>query len=254
MDININNERRDKQLIFPASDSSKLVREAHTSRFKLTVADDIVMCNNRVVVPKEMQQAVLEELHAAHQGQERAMQRARQTVYWPGMTNDVRNVVKACKECQVYQPSQQREPLLQDSQRTWPGEAITVDFFSCEGREYLVITDKYSGWLEIYDFTRGVSTEDTVLRLLAWSTTIGAPNKLRSDYGPQFKSEELGVLQELGLRARSVVALPPRGKRLRGGGGQVNEKSGEEDLPVQDGEERTLLQGAPGVQEHSKER
>ncbi len=129
------------------------------NRLKLTVADGIVMCNDRVVVPKEMQQGVLEELHAAHQGQERAMQRARQMVYWPGMTNDVRNVVKTCEECQVYQPSQQREPLLQDPQPTRPGKAITVDFFSCEGREYLVITDKYSGWPEIYDFTRGVSTQ-----------------------------------------------------------------------------------------------
>ncbi len=113
-------------------------------RLKLTIADGIVMCNDRVVVPREMQQGVLQELHAAHQGQERAMQRARQTVYWPGMTNNVRNVVKACKECQVYQPSQQRESLLQDLQPTRPGEAIAADFFSCEGREYLSVMTRYS--------------------------------------------------------------------------------------------------------------
>ncbi len=50
--------------------------------------------------------------------------------------------------------------------------------------EYLVITDKYSGWPEIYDFTRGASTEDTVLRLLARSTTITAPKRLTSDNRP----------------------------------------------------------------------
>ena len=102
---------------------------------KLTIANGIVMCNDRVVVPKEMQQGVLEVLHAAHQGLERAMQRARQTVYLQGKTNDVRNVVRTCKECQVYQPSQQREPLPQDPQLTLPGEAIAVDFVSCEGRQ-----------------------------------------------------------------------------------------------------------------------
>ncbi len=118
------------------------------------------------------------------------MQRARQSVYWPGMTNDVRNVVRTCKECQVYQSSQQRELMVQDPQPFRPGEAIAVDFFSCDGREYLVIMDKYSNWPEIYDFTRGVSTEDTVLRLLALSTTIGTPSRLTSNNGPQFKSEE----------------------------------------------------------------
>ncbi len=213
------------------------LRPFWNDRLKLTVADGIVMCNDRVVVPKEMPRGVLEELHAAHQGQERAMQRARQTVYWPEMTNDVRNVVKALKECQVYQPSQQREPLLHDQQPTRPGEAIAVDFFSCEGREYLVITDKYSSWPEIYDFTRGMSTEDTVLRLLAWSMTIGAPNRLTSDNGPQFKSEEFKEY----CKRWGIEHDPSSPYHHEANGGQVDEEPGEEDLPGQDGEERTFL-------------
>ena len=62
------------------------------------------------------------------------MQRARQSVYCPGMTNDVKNIVRTCEECQVHQQSQQQEPLVRDPQPTRPGEAIAVDFFSCEGR------------------------------------------------------------------------------------------------------------------------
>ncbi len=42
----------------------------------------------------------------------------------------------------------------------------------------------------MYDFNRGVPTEDTVKKLLSWSTTLGTPNRLTSDNGPQFKSEE----------------------------------------------------------------
>ncbi len=46
----------------------------------MTVVDGIIMYNNRIVVPKELQQGVLEELYASHQGQKRAKQRDRQTV------------------------------------------------------------------------------------------------------------------------------------------------------------------------------
>ncbi len=111
-------------------------------------------------------------------------------MYWPGITKDVRNVVKTCKTCQVYQPNKQRQPLVQDPQPSQPGVVIVEDFLSCDGREYLVVMDKYSGWPEIYYFTRSVSTEDMMLRLLAWSTTIGTPNRLTSDNGLQFKSKE----------------------------------------------------------------
>ncbi len=65
-----------------------------------------------------------------------------------------------------------------------------MDFFSCEGRKYLVVPDKYSGWAEVYDFNRGVSMEDMVKKLLSWSTTLRTPNRLTSYNGLQFKSAE----------------------------------------------------------------
>ncbi len=59
------------------------------------------------------------------------------------------------------------------------------------GREYLVITDKYSGWPELFDFgKRGVNSKDVEKAISRWSMAMGIPNHLTSDNGPQFKSEE----------------------------------------------------------------
>ncbi len=44
------------------------LRAFWNDRHKLTVADGIVMCNDRIVVPRKLRQGVLEELNAAHQG------------------------------------------------------------------------------------------------------------------------------------------------------------------------------------------
>ncbi len=78
---------------------------------------------------------------------------------------------------------------MQETIPTRPGEAIAANLFSYMGREYLVITDKYSGWPELFDFgRRGVnSVEEAISR---WSMVMGVPNCLTSENGPQFKSEE----------------------------------------------------------------
>ena len=88
------------------------------------------------------------------------------------------------------QASQPREPLLQDKPATRPGEAIAADFFSQDGKEFLVITDKYSGWPDLWDCGRGVSTKTTIACISAWCSRMGVPNRMTTDNGPQFKSQE----------------------------------------------------------------
>jgi transposase InsO family protein len=137
-----------------------------------------------------MRKEILQELHVAHQGRERAMARARQCVYWPMMENDIKNTITSCKECELYKPSQQSEPLMQDTIGTRPGEAIAMDLFYQGGKDYLVITDKYTGWLDVYDMNRSTDTERVLNSLLKWSSIMGVPIRLTSDNGPQFKSLE----------------------------------------------------------------
>lgn len=55
-------------------------------RDDLTVSDDIILKSNRIFVPLELRRDILERLHANHQGMEYATKLARETVYWPGMT------------------------------------------------------------------------------------------------------------------------------------------------------------------------
>ena len=41
----------------------------------------------RLVVPIDLRKDIIENLHAAHQGEEAILARARESVYWPGITN-----------------------------------------------------------------------------------------------------------------------------------------------------------------------
>jgi hypothetical protein len=171
------------------------LREYWKVKSELTVVDGMVLYGaRRIVVPARLRRSVLEELHAAHLGRQRMLALARESVYWPGITQAIEDTVKRCDECEVNKASQAKEPLLPDEVPTRPGEAIATDLFAFNGKEYLVITDKYSGWPEVYSFPRrGVDTEDVTGMIQRWMATHGVPVRLTSDGGPQFKGEEFAT-------------------------------------------------------------
>ena len=79
------------------AEAAPQVRPFWCMRDRLTVDDGLVVCGHRLVAPRELRKSVLQSLHASHQGEVRTKRRARQTVYWPGIDQDITNVVKTCK-------------------------------------------------------------------------------------------------------------------------------------------------------------
>ncbi len=118
----------------------------------LTIWEGVALYGNRVVVPHSMRREVLADLHTLHQGQERTLAWARQCIFWPDI-NDIKQIVRQCEKWEENKASHGREPMIQDVQPKWPGEAIAADLCYLGGREYLVVVDKYSGWPET--FSRG---------------------------------------------------------------------------------------------------
>ena len=62
------------------------------------------MIGNRIIIPEELRQQTLERLHQSHQGIEKTKRRARDTVHWPGIDKDIREIIKRCNKCQELKP------------------------------------------------------------------------------------------------------------------------------------------------------
>ena len=60
---------------------------------------------NRCVIPKNMRQKILKRLHAAHSGVESCLKLAREYVFWPGITAQVKEHVRRCQTCAMTGPS-----------------------------------------------------------------------------------------------------------------------------------------------------
>ena len=64
-------------------------------RNQLTLDDDLLVYGCRLLIPAAMRQEVLRHLHESHQGLVRTKQRARLIVYWPGLDNDIDNIISS---------------------------------------------------------------------------------------------------------------------------------------------------------------
>lgn len=87
-----------------------------------------------------------------------------------------------------------------------PWERVHVDYFELEGKDYLVLVDTYSKWVneELMTSTTSAKTIDT---LRSWFAVFGLPETLVSDNGPQFTSEEMEVF--LSKNGVKHVLVPP---------------------------------------------
>ena len=81
----------------------------------MTVLDNVLVSDDRVVIPQSFRSAVLKKLHLAHPGIRRMMQLARRYFYWPAMHNDIENFVKNCYHCSQVSAAPLKEPL-----HPWP--------------------------------------------------------------------------------------------------------------------------------------
>ena len=178
------------------------------------VHDGVIMYNDRVVVPRSLRPSVVAFLHSAHQGVSMMESRARSLVFWPGMSQDIQRVRDACVVCCKNAPSQAATPAVQSYIPSTPFECIVADYFESHGRNYLVVADRLSGWVEIFSAPSGTgisSATGLIANLRQFFSVFGVPEELSTDGGPQFKaSVTQDFLAKWGVHHRVSSAYFPQ--------------------------------------------
>ncbi|GFR68210.1 Pro-Pol polyprotein [Elysia marginata] len=128
-----------------AKEVSQAVRKYWSMRDFLFIEDGLIIKNTAIITPKSMKDVILDRLHDGHQGIEKCLLRARENVFWLGMTKDITEKVKECSICERYnRKSQQKQPLLQHEVPRGPFEKVAADIFHLDGQNFLLMADYYS--------------------------------------------------------------------------------------------------------------
>ena len=192
------------------------LREYYQFREHLTQIDGVPLYKERVVVPTALRPMVLETLHGAHQGEKGMNLRAQSSVWWPGITPQIKNKREMCQSCNESTPTQPAPPPDPLPLPDYPFQQVASDYFQLGGHTYLVIVDRFSGW-PVVTHCGGSTGSSGKLRdcLRDYFATFGIPEELATDGGLTYMSYETQkFLKDYGVKHRlSSVALPQSNKR-----------------------------------------
>ena len=143
---------------------------------------------NRLVIPRIYQQVILSELHVGHQGISKYQARARECVWWFGISRDVERMVRNCRTC-LMNSRTTREPMkiIPVPKKAW--EIVGTDLYTFKDKKYLIIVDYYSRYIETMLLKNELS-ETVILSIKSIFSRHGIPETVVSDNGRQFSSKE----------------------------------------------------------------
>ena len=64
---------------------AKDLRDLHSVRSNLSVAERLLVYNGRIVIPNDLQSKILEIIHHGHQGITKCNERVKEAVWWFGI-------------------------------------------------------------------------------------------------------------------------------------------------------------------------
>ena len=157
-------------------------------RDSITECNRLLMYGQRIVVPNCLQKETLQKIHAGHQGIERCRARAAVSIWWPGVSQQIAQMVQQCVEY-ARNANQHKEPLMSTQLPEYPWQVVGTDLFEIDGTHYLLTVDYFSRYPEVVQLK--TTTSATVITALKRVfSRHGVPETVRSDNGPQYSSQE----------------------------------------------------------------
>lgn len=176
----------------------------------LATEDDCLFYGERILIPFAMRKQVLALLHDTHVGMVRMKALARTYVYWPGIDIDIENWCKCCKACQSMQNRKDESELSSWPKTMRPFERVHIDFYSLEGKTFLILIDTYSLWMEIFPMKK-TTAQDIIIKFRSMFSVFGLPDEIVSDNGPPFNSKEFSdFCTENGIKLSHSPAYSPQ--------------------------------------------
>lgn len=130
-------------------DISSALQIYYPFRDELSYGEGLIFKGSQVLIPSSLRPKMIERIHCDHAGIESSFRRTKDSIFWPNMRNDIKQKIQTCEACNKYQRRQQKEPLISIPLPNRPWEKVGMDLFSIENKNYLIITDYYSNFLEI---------------------------------------------------------------------------------------------------------
>ena len=162
------------------------IKRYYSTMSELSIGRGLLLRRNRIVIPPTLRPEIQKKLHSGHQGMTKCNERAKQSVWWPGIRKDLNDLVENCTICCKHRP-QHVEPLMPTPLPDRPWQRVATDLFEWKKSSYLLVVDYYSRFIEIAKLTT-TSSNDIIRHLKSIFARHGIPESVMSDNSPQYSA------------------------------------------------------------------
>ena len=158
---------------------------------ELTIEDGLILKGTSIVVPSTKQAEILKLIHEGHLGLTKCKERAKETVYWPGLNDQLEKLVLNCQLCLKYSQSKQKltsDMSLGQEIHTFQWTKFATNIFHFEGDPYLLLVDYTSRYPIIHKLT-SMTAQHVIGHLKVIFSEYGWLDTIVSDNGPCYMAE-----------------------------------------------------------------
>uniref|UniRef100_A0A8C6NU34 Gypsy retrotransposon integrase-like protein 1 n=1 Tax=Nothobranchius furzeri TaxID=105023 RepID=A0A8C6NU34_NOTFU len=112
-------------------------------RTDIHLAEGLLLKGKRILIPACMQTEMLDRLHEGPQGVTKCVARAQESLWWSGITRQIKDMVESCEICCQFSQTK-TEPLMTTPLPPHPWQKVAADIFQWKNSHYVVVVDYFS--------------------------------------------------------------------------------------------------------------
>ena len=162
-----------------------------TFREEITNEDGLTLKGTRIVIPNKKHEAILKLIHEGHLGLNKCKLHAKETVYWPGLNDQLDKPILNCGLCLKYSQAKCKQPpnmALEHEIPIYPWTKLVTDIFHFEGVSYLLVVD-YTSRFPIVHKLSSKTAQCVASHFKLIFSEYEWPDTLVSDNGPCYTAE-----------------------------------------------------------------
>ena len=143
------------------------------------------------MIPDEKREEILKQIHEGHLGLNKCQMHAKETVYWPGLNDQLEQLILNCQLCLKYSKSKNKSALhtaLGHEVPPVPWSKVTTNIFHYESQPYLLIVD-YISRFPIVRKLKSMSAQNVTEHFKSILSEYGWPDTVVSNNGPCYTAE-----------------------------------------------------------------
>uniref|UniRef100_A0A0N5BYT1 Integrase catalytic domain-containing protein n=1 Tax=Strongyloides papillosus TaxID=174720 RepID=A0A0N5BYT1_STREA len=187
------------------NDDLKFKAPAFIRKYAVTVSNDIILLDQRLYIPPQLVQIILESLHGMHESDGYMIKVAKTKYVFQNFSTLIKQFYLSCSICMTYRKNSKKK-VTTWSPTSIPRERYCLDYFTFEGHNFLTVVDDFSFFINCFK-VKSMDSDTLVKTLIKAFNNMGTPYACVSDNFKSFKcSKYVQFMEEIGVQV--IYSIP----------------------------------------------